>query len=65
MSSAPIASATGWPAAHETFALNQGRFTGRPSILHVRPDGTRDDVRNVAVGGDVALVGRGTIEVLP
>ena len=49
----------------ETFVLDQGRFTGRPSVIHVRPDGTRDDVRGVTVGGDVALVGRGAIEARP
>jgi trans-2,3-dihydro-3-hydroxyanthranilate isomerase len=49
----------------ETFVLNQGRFTGRPSTMYVRPHGTRDDVSSVSVGGDVALVGRGVIEARP
>jgi trans-2,3-dihydro-3-hydroxyanthranilate isomerase len=51
--------------AGETFILNQGRFTGRPSTLRVQPDGTAGRVENVKVGGDVALIGRGTLEVLP
>jgi PhzF family phenazine biosynthesis protein len=47
----------------ETFVLNQGRFTGRPSQLRVQPEGTPASVSTVKVGGDVALVGRGTVEV--
>jgi len=47
----------------ETFVLNQGRFTGRPSQLRVQPEGTPVSVSTVKVGGDVALVGRGTVEV--
>lgn len=49
----------------ETFAIAQGRFTGRPSVLSVRPEGDRDRVEAVSVGGDVAFVGHGTIEWLP
>jgi trans-2,3-dihydro-3-hydroxyanthranilate isomerase len=49
----------------EFFILNQGRFAGRPSLLHVQPEGTRDRVELVKVGGDVALVGRGTLEARP
>lgn len=49
----------------ELFILNQGRFTGRPSILRVQPEGTPEAVQTVKVGGDVVLVGRGTLEVLP
>lgn len=49
----------------ERFTLRQGRFTGRPSLLHVQPDGTSEAVRSVKVGGDVVLIGRGTLEVLP
>ncbi|PZS36850.1 MAG: PhzF family phenazine biosynthesis protein [Pseudonocardiales bacterium] len=49
----------------EPFVLHQGRFTGRPSTLRVQPHGTPDEVHSVLVGGDVALVGRGTLEVLP
>jgi trans-2,3-dihydro-3-hydroxyanthranilate isomerase len=48
-----------------TFVLNQGQFTGRPSTLHVRPEGTSEQVSNVRVGGDVTLVGQGTLEVRP
>src|SRR5271170_1987002 len=49
----------------EAFVLNQGQYTGRPSALRVQPEGTPKDVRSVKVGGDVAVVGRGTLEVLP
>src|SRR2546426_5844066 len=49
----------------ETFMLNQGRFTGRPSTLRVQGEGKPDAVRTVKVGGDVAFVGRGMLEVLP
>ena len=49
----------------ETFTLNQGQFTGRPSELRVLPVGTADRIEAVKVGGDVAFVGHGTIEALP
>lgn len=51
--------------AGETFVLNQGRFAGRPSKLLVQPEGTPGEVANVRVGGDVALVGRGELELVP
>jgi trans-2,3-dihydro-3-hydroxyanthranilate isomerase len=47
------------------FSLNQGRFTGRPSTLRVQPEGTPEAVQTVMVGGDVAFVGRGMLDVLP
>ncbi len=49
----------------ETFQLHQGRFTGRPSVLNVQPTGTSDHVESVKVGGDVAIVGHGTLDALP
>jgi predicted PhzF superfamily epimerase YddE/YHI9 len=49
----------------ETFVLHQGRLTGRPSTLRVRGDGTAGKIENVSVGGDVAMVGRGILEVRP
>lgn len=49
----------------ETFVLSQGRFAGRPSTLRVKPDGAPERVERVSVGGDVALVGRGVLEVRP
>jgi len=49
----------------ESFTLNQGRFTGRPSELRVCPEGRSDQVETVNVGGDVSFVGHGTIEALP
>jgi trans-2,3-dihydro-3-hydroxyanthranilate isomerase len=51
--------------AGETFTLNQGRFTGRPSVLLVRPHGSSDNVEAVSVGGDVAFVGHGVLESMP
>ncbi|MDR7385641.1 PhzF family phenazine biosynthesis protein [Promicromonospora iranensis] len=45
--------------------LHQGRFTGRPSELHVLPEGTPADLHNVRVGGEVALVARGFLDALP
>ncbi len=49
----------------ETFHLQQGRFTGRPSTLRVQPEGTPEHVRTVQVGGDVAFVGHGVLEAWP
>ena len=49
----------------ETFTLQQGQFTGRPSELRVRPVGTSNHVETVHVGGDVSFVGHGTIEAHP
>jgi PhzF family phenazine biosynthesis protein len=55
----------GLARAGEIFVLNQGQFTGRPSTLHVQPEGTRNRIVNVRVGGDVALLGRGVLEIAP
>lgn len=55
----------GLAQAGETFVLNQGRFVGRPSRLHVQPQGARHRVDSVRVGGDVTLVGRGVLELRP
>jgi PhzF family phenazine biosynthesis protein len=49
----------------ETFILHQGRYVGRPSALRIQPEGTAESIRTVKVGGDVALVGHGTLDVLP
>ncbi|MBA3672206.1 MAG: PhzF family phenazine biosynthesis protein [Gemmatimonadaceae bacterium] len=49
----------------ESFILNQGRFTGRPSQLRVRPEGDRHAITTVKVGGDVVLVGRGSLDIRP
>jgi len=51
--------------ANESFVLHQGRHTGRPSQLRVIAEGSRDVVTTVKVGGDVAVVGRGTLEARP
>jgi trans-2,3-dihydro-3-hydroxyanthranilate isomerase len=45
--------------------LQQGRFTGRPSEIRVRANGTPAAISNVLVGGDVALVGQGTLNAIP
>ena len=47
--------------ANDAAELRQGRFTGRPSLLTVWASGSADDVERVQVGGDVALVGQGTL----
>jgi trans-2,3-dihydro-3-hydroxyanthranilate isomerase len=47
------------------FVIRQGRFVGRPSEISVQPDGTAEHVTSVKVGGDVAIVGRGVLEILP
>jgi trans-2,3-dihydro-3-hydroxyanthranilate isomerase len=49
----------------DSFIVNQGRFTGRPSQLRVRADGSAEAVEGVTVGGDVAFVGHGVIDALP
>jgi PhzF family phenazine biosynthesis protein len=49
----------------ESFTLNQGRFTGRPSQLYVRPEGCPSHIETVSVGGDVSFVGHGMIEASP
>jgi len=51
--------------AGESFELHQGRFTGRPSKMRVQPEGRPDAIRSVMVGGDVTIVGHGTLTRLP
>ena len=48
----------------DTFVLNQGQFTGRPSKLRVLPEGDPSNVETVKVGGDVSFVGHGVIEAV-
>lgn len=50
---------------NQEWILQQGRFTGRPSEIRVRANGTSTDIDSVWVGGDVALVGQGTLHQLP
>jgi PhzF family phenazine biosynthesis protein len=45
--------------------LSQGRFVGRPSIISATAYGSPAEIERVAVGGDVALVGTGTLRALP
>jgi trans-2,3-dihydro-3-hydroxyanthranilate isomerase len=49
----------------DSFVLQQGRYVGRPSLLCVQPEGSPESISTVRVGGDVAFVGTGTLEVLP
>ncbi|MFE5336499.1 PhzF family phenazine biosynthesis protein [Isoptericola sp. NPDC056573] len=49
----------------EELVLRQGRFTGRPSLLSVLPQGSPDALRDVRVGGAVSMVARGTLDALP
>jgi PhzF family phenazine biosynthesis protein len=43
----------------------QGRFMGRPSEMTIRARGSGTDVTSVDVGGEVALIGSGRLEVPP
>ncbi|MEU2202274.1 PhzF family phenazine biosynthesis protein [Isoptericola sp. NPDC019482] len=49
----------------EELVLRQGRFTGRPSLLSVLPQGSPDALHDVRVGGHVSMVARGSLDVLP
>jgi trans-2,3-dihydro-3-hydroxyanthranilate isomerase len=50
---------------NQPFILHQGRFTGRPSRLRVEPRGSGNEIARVLVGGNVALVAKGTLRNLP
>jgi trans-2,3-dihydro-3-hydroxyanthranilate isomerase len=47
------------------FVIRQGRFVGRPSEISVQPFGNAHCITSVKVGGDVVIVGRGMLEILP
>ncbi|MBS9716086.1 PhzF family phenazine biosynthesis protein [Pseudohalocynthiibacter aestuariivivens] len=49
----------------EAFLLKQGHYMGRPSKIEVTAFGDPEDVTSVHVGGPVAFVGTGQLEVLP
>jgi len=49
----------------ETVLLRQGRFTGRPGEMTIGAHGHGEDIHSVRVGGEVAFVGEGRLEVLP
>jgi PhzF family phenazine biosynthesis protein len=49
----------------ERLTLSQGRFVGRPSTLAITAYGTAGSIERVTVGGDVVLVGNGSLHVLP
>lgn len=51
--------------AEERFTLSQGRFAGRPSHLQVQAETTGNAITGVKVGGPVAFVGSGRIDVVP
>lgn len=48
-----------------TAVLRQGRFLGRDSEITIRAHGAGTEVPSVVVGGDVVLVGTGTLLRLP
>lgn len=49
----------------EPLALAQGRFTGRPSQLNVKVESDGNAIARVLVGGRVAFVGSGTLDLAP
>ncbi|MFI6333240.1 PhzF family phenazine biosynthesis protein [Micromonospora chersina] len=55
----------GLTASGQEFALRQGGFAGRPSTLTVQAHGTALNVESVLVGGPVAFVGSGRLQVSP
>lgn len=50
---------------NEEFILHQGGYVGRPSEIRVRPVGSGDEIKNIQVGGDVALVAAGKLLSTP
>jgi trans-2,3-dihydro-3-hydroxyanthranilate isomerase len=50
---------------NQPFVLHQGRFTGRPSQIQVEPRGSAGEIARILVGGQVALVARGTLRSVP
>ncbi len=55
----------GLAAARTPFTLHQGRFTGRPSRLRLLVEVEREAITTVKIGGEVAIVGRGTLDQRP
>jgi trans-2,3-dihydro-3-hydroxyanthranilate isomerase len=47
----------------ETIVAEQGFELGRPSLLHIRIDGTRETISGVHVGGNVVNVGGGWMDL--
>jgi trans-2,3-dihydro-3-hydroxyanthranilate isomerase len=58
---AAFLAAHGLASSDEPIVLKQGRFVGRPSVIAVTPDGRGD----LWVGGPVAPVARGVIDLPP
>jgi len=46
-------------APGDEIEISQGAEIGRPSTLHARADGTREQIERVAVGGSAVVVARG------
>jgi predicted PhzF superfamily epimerase YddE/YHI9 len=49
----------------EAAILRQGRFLGRASEMTIRAHGVGTAISSVEVGGDVVLIGTGTLLRLP
>lgn len=49
----------------QEIALSQGRFVGRPSTITITAYGRAHAVERVTVGGNVSMVGTGTLRTLP
>ena len=49
------------PADAQTIVSAQGVKMGRPSRIHIRIDGTPEDITRVRVGGSSVLVGAGSL----
>ena len=50
-------------AAAQRILSLQGYFMGRPSYIHIRIQGTREDITKVEVGGESVLIAKGTLVV--
>jgi trans-2,3-dihydro-3-hydroxyanthranilate isomerase len=49
----------GWVAYGEQIEIRQGAEVRRPSLLHARVEGSRDQVERIVVGGAAVIVARG------
>lgn len=55
----------GLAAPNQDFILRQGRFTGRPSEIALHAVGTAECITDILVGGELAIVGMGSLLALP
>jgi PhzF family phenazine biosynthesis protein len=53
----------GLTETNQPVTIHQGRLLGRPSEMTVRVEGTREAMRAVTVGGDVLIVGTGSLRI--